>query len=75
VQRRFDLTIAFGPLPRTVTPHQWSSTMWDRLAAVVAYAGFVVAIASLWLTWFDGERTRALLRALMRHDNRNDNRK
>jgi hypothetical protein len=42
----------------------------DRLAAVVAYAGFVVAVASLWLTWVYGEQTCALLRALVRRDNR-----
>jgi hypothetical protein len=45
--------------------------MWDRLDAVVAYAGFVVAAVSLWLTWLYGERTCALLKGLVvRHDNR-----
>jgi hypothetical protein len=38
--------------------------------AVVAYAGHVLALGGLWLTWSDGQRTRALLRALMRRDNR-----
>ena len=45
--------------------------MWDRLDAVVAYAGFVVAAVSLCLTWLYGERTCALLKGLVvRHDNR-----
>ena len=42
----------------------------DRLDAVVAYAGFVVAVVSLWLTWFYGEQTCALLRGRGRRDNR-----
>jgi hypothetical protein len=42
----------------------------DRWDAVVAYAGFFVAVLSLWLTWFYGEQTCALLRGLMRRDNR-----
>jgi hypothetical protein len=42
----------------------------DRLDAVVAYAGFAVAAVSLWLTWLYGERTCALLKGLVRHDNR-----
>jgi hypothetical protein len=41
----------------------------DRWAAVVAYAGFVVAVVSLWLTWFYGEQTCSLLRGLVRRDN------
>jgi hypothetical protein len=44
--------------------------MSGRWEAVVAYAAFGLTLASLWLTWFDGQRTRALLRGLLRRDNR-----
>jgi hypothetical protein len=41
-----------------------------RLDAVVAYAGFGLTVVSLWLTWFYGQRTYALLTGLLRRDNR-----
>jgi hypothetical protein len=46
--------------------------MWWPFDAVVASAGpigLVVAVASLWLTWFYGERTCALLKGLIHRDN------
>jgi hypothetical protein len=42
----------------------------DALGAVVAYAGLGLAVVGVWLTWFYGQRTCALLKGLVRRDNR-----
>jgi hypothetical protein len=40
----------------------------DALSAAVAYAGLGLTVVGLWLTWFYGQRTCALLKGLVRRD-------
>jgi hypothetical protein len=40
----------------------------DAFAAAAAYAGLALTAVGLWLTWFYGQRTCALLKGLVRRD-------
>jgi hypothetical protein len=40
----------------------------DALPAAAAYAGLGLTVVGLWLTWFYGQRTCALLKGLVRRD-------
>jgi hypothetical protein len=42
----------------------------DALSATVAYVGLGLTVVSIWLTWFYGQRTCALLKGFVRRDNR-----